>query len=163
MALVTLDEIRDELPTVTISAAGTTPTEAQAERMITRVEGDIRALVSGYGVPWPTDPDSDAATYLRATIIEGAKCLILRAKHAQTVGDKRPDEIELTCDDYNRRTKDIKTIIAGLRQATASSPGGGIAIPLYSRTDRPILAGTFDEWTQYVDRESGRGGWLVST
>jgi hypothetical protein len=81
-AYCTLTDVEAYLPTITISATGTTPTDAQVSGYITLVTAEIDGVLRSIGIdPQPTDADS--LGYLKVTCVVGAAATVLAAKFGQ--------------------------------------------------------------------------------
>lgn len=158
MSLITIDDIRAELPRFAIADTGTVPTTAQTERYIATVEAEVRALAVGkYGV-WPDDPDTDAGQFLARTITEGVRYLVLRAVFSTSRGTGVPDEFNAARDAYNDRIKRLGDVLAGMRTVSTVAAGGTRVPVMQAPAGAPGLSGSFEEWTRRVDYDNGIGG-----
>lgn len=145
--MITLADVREALPYVDIGL-DTTPTEDQVDKYITTTEGEVRVLLVSAGGVWPTDPTSDAATFLHRTILEGVKELTLRAIYGQTADDGVPSEVEAAATAYKDRLAMLPKIAKGMKQETNTTSGARstplVAYPFGS----PALNGSFADWTK---------------
>lgn len=151
MSLIDVADVANELPNVVIDA-DSIPTATQVAGYIANIESDVRAVVAGYRAPWPTDAASDAAKFLRQTIIEGVKWLTLRAIYSGARGDATPEELKIAGDEYKRRTGLLKQVVGGI-QAVTSDTAGGVSYPRVGRpAGSPNLSATFYDWTLATDQ-----------
>lgn len=161
MPVVTVLDVQNELAVVTISATSK-PSTSQVEGFIRDIEAQVRGLLSGCGATWPSDPEGDAATFLRRTVLEGVRYLTLRAKYALTSSDGIPDEVQMARDAWNDAKKDICKVAAGVQNATPVEERGAYGPGVGGSINGPALAGSLFDYTlqRHSDSEREQRGGL---
>ena len=157
MAIVTLADVRAELPTVEI-APGTVPSEAQVERYMQQIEAETRALFAGCrsAATWPTDATSDQAIALKRVILVGVKYLTLDAKYTYTRGAMTPEALDRARTDYTEAKRSICGIAAGLAASAPLSEQATYYPVIHVQDGAPALSGSLHDWTLARDRDDGR-------
>lgn len=152
MPIITIADVRAELPTVQITASSQ-PSENDVEGYITDIEAQVYAQVIAGGQAYPTLPSQPGWTMLRRVILEGVRFLVLRAKFA--LAGEPPPEVAASGREYERQLTFLGRV--GLPMQVDA---GGVAVysgPLALGTAyAPALPGSFDEWTRAVDRTAQR-------
>lgn len=141
-----ISDIRNDLPGIELTT-DSEPTIAQVEGYITDVEAEVRGALTACFAPWPVDPLSIDASYMRLTIIEGVKYKVLRAKYWLASKDQAPLEIVTTGKEYQKRLDGICDVAKALREV----PEGVTTEATYPRVDMarftPNLYGSFEQYT----------------
>lgn len=147
MAIITIEDVQNDLPGIVLNSA-TQPTLAQATGYIANVESEVRGALTACFAPWPVDPTSIDASYMRTMIIEGVKYKILRAKYWLIAKEQAPVELSLSGKEYQSRLDGICDIAKALREI----PEGVTTEATYPAVDlapfTPSLYGSFEQYTQ---------------
>lgn len=145
MALLTVAEIQAAMPDITITPASR-PSESQVQTFIDTIEGEIRGQLAACFAPWPVDTTSVAYGFIRNTLLEGTKNLVLRAKYSSTAQANLPAEVAMSRDMYLQQLRRICDVAKASRENTPETAGDFVPVvgaPQYS----PTLVGSFGEYT----------------
>lgn len=159
----TIEDLRNQMPQFGLTATST-PNEAQAQGYIDQIESEIRALVLGYDGPWPPLAGSPGADFVKLTVLEGARWLVLRARYEMSKGSAVPEiALEQARLAYNDRKRDLAGVVEGMIRETwqNATPDPAINYPVIGdQTDAPTQAGDLYDYTRRRQLTADRwGGW----
>jgi hypothetical protein len=158
VSLLTISELGDAIQR-SISSS-TVPSSTQVQEYIDVIEGEVKGLLSSCFAPWPSSSSDPIYPYIRQTVLEGAKNLLLRAIYAQSGQQASPAEIGYSRSAYDQRLARMCDYAKAMREDNPDT--GGAFIPLAAAPEySPGLAGTFAEYTlarNYIEVYRYRNG-----
>lgn len=147
--LVTRADVEAELPGLTIED-DTEPNAAQVDQYLADIIGEVTAILlsADPGVTMPTSALSAEAVFVRRTILEGARWMVLRAKYALTSSSGQSADIAEARNAYNDRLRRLPQIASAL--VIIEEP---TSPPVDADPDGPIIAGMKETGRMYESAE----------
>jgi hypothetical protein len=152
MAIVTLDDVRMELPKLKLDPT-TEPSDSNVTSMIAETQSEVQARLEACGMTWPPD-GSAAADYLKRTVLEGVRWLVLRAKYTFSSSQGQSLDIDRAYKAYMDRLSSVCDVARAAQnvQDTQTGQPAFNRNPKVCRTDlQPNLSSSFATWTEAVD------------
>jgi hypothetical protein len=175
LSLISLDDVRAELPNVQITQSSV-PNQDTVTGFIANTEAEVRALLEACPAPWPVDTTSVAGSFLKLTILEGVRWRVLRTIFTFQGTQGQSPDVNTTGQAYEKRLGRLCDIARALRNELDEAASGqltpGSMEPAVALADlTPNLSSSAFEYTQAVDvvdtirtlnRSTGRRPWPLT-